>query len=370
MFLQELRLSWYHQESVMIRAASWAYYAPFLITAAIMIILPLTPSGDVYHLVEVSRTVLSGGLIYRDVEFTYPPVYAYLDALAMLVLGDNQYAWKIAPVIFHLCTAVLLRKGVQEKTALYLYLFCPLPLLVSSYWGQFDVVAGFFSVLALIFLLKGRSSLSGLSLALGISTKYFPVILLIPFLLYLNEGRFRYLVTVISASLLVNMPFMILAGHLWFQQTFLFHMSRDTGGYSLYNLLAWKPFGGPSEIGLLLPISLLFLTFVTLSRRKNLVANSAMFMIVTVLFNKVVFWYAQWFLPFVILSYYEVKRDKILLVAVLLTQIFVYVGPYAYLNTLFGQHAIDVVIALGWFYLLAETTVLARLFEFGHSYRQ
>lgn len=345
----------------MIRYNSWIYYVPLLIIAVVMVLFPLTPTGDVFYLGKASKTILSGGLIYQDVEFTYPPIYAYLLAFAISLLGDNVYALKIFPVIFHICTAIILRKFVQEKWILYLYLLSPLPFLAASYWGGIDVIAAFFSVLSLILLLRGKLALSALSLAIGINIKYFPVILLIPFLLYLNRGRLRYLITVIATSLLVNLPFIILACRQWFEQVILFHITRNAGGYSLYNLFTWNFWGGSSETGILLPIALILLTFITFSRRENLVVNSAIFMVVTVIFNKVVLWYAQWFIAIMILSYYQKQRDKILLITLFLCQIFVYFGGHIY-NFFSGNLVVNVVLILGWLYLLTEIIVLMRLF--------
>lgn len=67
-------------------------FSPLLVAALVMLALPLTGAGDVYYLASASREIIWGGLIYRDVEFAYPPVYAYLMAAAMLVLGDNALA--------------------------------------------------------------------------------------------------------------------------------------------------------------------------------------------------------------------------------------------------------------------------------------
>ena len=321
-----------------------------------MLVLPLTSAGDVYYIARASKEIIAGGLIYRDVEFTYPPVYAYLMAAAMLILGDNAYAWKILPIIFHLATGLLIFRHLRSWAALYLYIFSPLPFLASSVWGSFDVVAGFFMVMALVLIDKGQHVMSALSLAIGINVKYCPVVLLIPILSYLKKGRGLYVAVVVIASLFVNFPFMILAWSEWFQQAVLFQLVRVPSGYSFYNLLTGTLSGGPSEVGLALPLGLLLLYFASYSRRDKVLQTSALFMTVAVLINKVVLWYAQWFVPLVVLCYRQTRRDFLLISALLLSQIFVYAGP-----TMFGNQ-LDIVLELGWLYQVTTAVLTWRLF--------
>lgn len=335
---------------------AWICYASLFVITAVMVLLPLSPTGDVYYFARAARTILAGGLIYRDVEWTYPPLYAYLMAPAMFILGDKSYAWKILPIIFHIATGILILKATRRWTPLFLYIFSPLPFLASSIWGSFDVVAGFFTVLALVLLLRGRHALSAISLAVGINMKYFPVVLLIPMLLYLKRDRFLCFFVVLITSLLMNFPFMLLAWNDWLQQAVLFQLARAPGGYSLYNLITGNLWGGPPEVGLVLPLGLFLLYFVSHLRRRRLLENSALVMTAAVLFNKVVLWYAQWFVPLVILCYQQRRRDPMLFATLFLSQIFVYAGGTLF-GTVFGNQ-LNTVLTLGWLYQ-ATTAVIA-----------
>jgi uncharacterized membrane protein len=58
-------------------------------------------------------------------------------------------------------------------------------------------------------------AMSALSLAIRISTKYFPVVLLVPIFSYPKRGRVLYVAVVVIVSLLVNSPFMLLAWDEW-----------------------------------------------------------------------------------------------------------------------------------------------------------
>jgi len=340
----------------MMKRITWICYASLFVTTVIMVLFPLSPTGDVYYFANAARTILAGGLIYRDVEWTYPPLYAYLMAPAMLILGDQSYAWKILPIIFHMATGILILKATRSWTPLFLYVFSPLPFLASSIWGSFDVVAGFFTVLALVLLLRGRHALSAISLAVGINMKYFPVVLLIPMLLYLKRERVLYFSIVLITSLLMNSPFMFLAWNDWLQQAVLFQLARAPGGYSLYNLITGNLWGGPPEVGLVLPLALFLLYFVSHLRRQRLLENAALVMTAAVLFNKVVLWYAQWFVPLVILCYQQLRRDSMLFASLFLGQIFVYAG-----GTLFGivfGNQLDTILTFGWLYQ-ATTAIIA-----------
>ena len=334
------------------KKTDWGLIAPVVAIAVIMVLLPLKNVGDVYYFAKAARTILQGGLIYRDVEFTYPPIYAYLMAAVMLLLGDNSFALKFLPVAFHLATGVVIFERLKSWPAFYMYLLSPLPFLVSAIWGNFDVVAGFFTVLALVLIARARYNVSALSLAIGINLKYFPVILLIPILAYLKKGRVVYLGIIAIVSLLVNAPFMLLAWNGWLQQVLVFQLSRPPSGYSVYSLATGSLNGGPSEVGLLLPLALAVLFLVFYSRREQLLQLSALFMTATVIFNKVVLWYGQWFVPLVVLCYREVRQDILLVAALFLSQIIVYLGP-----AVFGDQN-STVLAFGWFYQ-ATTAVLA-----------
>jgi uncharacterized membrane protein len=254
-----------------------------------------------------------------------------------------------------MATGILILKLLRNWTPLYLYIFSPLPFLTSSIWGSFDVVAGFSAVLALVLLLRGRHALSAISLAIGINMKYFPVLLLVPMVLYLKRERGLYFSIVLIMSLLVNFPFMFLAWNDWLQQGVLFQLVRPPGGYSLYNLLTGHLWGGPPEVGLVLPLVLFLLYLVSHLRRQRLLENAALIMTAAVLFNKVVLWYAQWFVRLVILCYKQLRRDFMLFAALFLSQIFVYAGA-----TMFGNQ-LDTILTFGWLYQTTTAIIAWRL---------
>ena len=210
-------------------------------------------------------------------------------------------------------------------------------------------------VMALVLIGRGWPRMSALSLAIGINTKYFPVVLLIPILSYLKKGRISYAVIIGVVSVLVNAPFMFLTWTGWFQQAVLFQLTRQPGGYSLYNLLTGQLWGGPSEVGLVLPLALLVSIVAFYGRREKLPEMSANFMTVTVLFNRVVLWYAQWFVPLVVLCYRQVRRDTLLIAAFFLSQVLVYAGA-----TMFGNQ-LGVILTIGWLYQTATAILAWRL---------
>jgi hypothetical protein len=91
-----------------------------------------------YH-ARAALAVLDGGLLYRDVPFTYPPLYAYTQALAIALLGNTGIGWKAVAQAYDLGSIVLIwliaSRSFGRRAGLFaaaLYGFSPLPLLATS----------------------------------------------------------------------------------------------------------------------------------------------------------------------------------------------------------------------------------------------
>ena len=77
-----------------------------LLVAVVAVRLPFifggVLGGDAAYHARAAVTVLNGGLLYRDVPYTYPPLYAYTEALAIAVLGNTSLGWKATAQIYDL----------------------------------------------------------------------------------------------------------------------------------------------------------------------------------------------------------------------------------------------------------------------------
>ena len=104
--------------------------------------------------------------------------------------------WKLPNFLSEVVIAILIYKIVGthfgEKyrcKAVFLWFLNPFVIWVSAVWGQWDVVAVMFSFLGFYFLLKNRILLSSICLLLGVFTKIFPVLFLLPIILYLIKSK-------------------------------------------------------------------------------------------------------------------------------------------------------------------------------------
>ena len=81
-----------------------------LATIAIRLPLFLSPvlGGDAAYHARAAVTVLNGGLLYRDVPYTYPPLYAYTEAISIALLGDTTIGWKATAQIYDLGSIILI----------------------------------------------------------------------------------------------------------------------------------------------------------------------------------------------------------------------------------------------------------------------
>lgn len=88
----------------------------------------------------------------------------------------------------------LLKISKDERAATSgaaLWILNPLSIWISSGWGMFDTLPALFTILTLYMLLEGRIGVASLSLVLAIAMKYYAVVLVFPFLLFVWRTRGR-----------------------------------------------------------------------------------------------------------------------------------------------------------------------------------
>ena len=91
-----------------------------------------------------------------------------------------DFTLKLPIIVCDIITAFALYRAVAghrnaERAVTWLWLFNPYVILISAVWGQFDSIPTMFSLLAILFSIKGKPKLSGFLLALGSVAKVFPV---------------------------------------------------------------------------------------------------------------------------------------------------------------------------------------------------
>ncbi len=357
-----------------------AIRAPFLQNAVL--------GGDAAYHAHAAITVLNGGLLYRDVPYTYPPLYAYTEALSIAVFGDTTVGWKMVAQVYDLGSMVLIfligsRVSGRNKglVAAVLYALSPLPLIATSSFACFDSTAAFWMLASLLLLLDRKEFPSAVALGVGAAYKYFPILLLPPLLLHVsgNRRRILYATVTIATVVLIQVPFMLTDFAAWFGNVILYHASRPAFGASIYNLLRFNPTLGDvpqSSLTLLFPVALL-LTFllVTLDRDKSqlgLLKKLCLVMLVAVFFNKVVLFYALWFIPLLCIVFVGIERKRTLLV--LLAPFFTMQAALLLAWYFSDVSAIGNALAIAYLYLVSSALLLAwllrdRLLSVGERFR-
>lgn len=217
-----------------------------------------------------TETILNGGLLYRDVFTTTPPLTNLLlipPSLAPIYLGNvNPWAtlsYMIYFSLFNLLGAyVLLYMGETKKegfTAAVLFLLNPLTFGNTVLRRQDESIIVFFIGLALFFILKRKHMKAAVAIGISLLVKLSGGIL-IP-IAFLHSWNWRYLVIPILVFLIVLAPFLILAG----QDAIFWNVNTAGGqhpfqyrGVSLFNL--WNEFHEESQhVPLALAASLLFI---------------------------------------------------------------------------------------------------------------
>jgi len=150
----------------------------------------LTTYGDYRHYYNLARLSEQGYYTYLHFWYEFPPLFPYLSLGVYIIAssfssGFHAYATLLAIVllIFEVGNFILIylngcevlgRERSQKVAWIYSCLLMP----VVFWWGIFDAMTLFFTLLALYWFLKKRHSLSALALGLGIVTKYLPGLLL------------------------------------------------------------------------------------------------------------------------------------------------------------------------------------------------
>lgn len=217
-----------------------------------------------------TETILSGGLLYRDVFTTTPPLTNLLlipPSLVPIYFGNinpwSTLSYMLWFSLFNLLTAwVILKMGDTEKAgfkAAVLFLLNPLTFGNTILRRQDESVIVFFIALALLFILKKRHVQGAIAIGLGLLVKLSAGALLPVALLHYRQAWRKYLIlpfVVFGAGLA---PFLILAGRdaiFWDFGTGGAQHPFQYRGVSLLGL--WNQFHGEAEqVPLLLMSALL-----------------------------------------------------------------------------------------------------------------
>ena len=278
----------------------WAYPPLWLLFLLPLVLLPL-PSLDWGSF---------SGIAF--ITFSPDPVSSFFLKLPIIAfdLMAGWALWLIARIRF------------PEKAGLALksWLFNPLVIFITAVWGHFDVAAVFFMLMSVYLFLSQRLVLSAIFLALGFSTKIFPVFLLPLFFLKL-QGREKilWLFCFSFTSFIIFLPFL---SRELLEAILIFHSERLGGGMTYWSFLwvaaEWLGLNrlkwGISLSTAYLPIMISVLLFFYLRFRNDtdIIRYSAIILLGVLVTSKLVNEpYSLWPLPFIILFWLSGEISEI-----------------------------------------------------------
>jgi len=200
------------------------------------------PDIEVYK--ARSKTILNGGILYRDVYTENPPLIQYLLVLPYAA-GGSILAYQIYFSAFNILSAILIYKfplTEDKKLEFYaslLFITNPLTPIVAILKVTDETVCVFFFLLPIYFLLKNRLRLASLFLAIGFLVKFFPILLL-PILLKEEKKWFERLILLGITSvtiILIYLPFYLIAPDEVMHPIRRYFIDQKVEGSGLYSII-------------------------------------------------------------------------------------------------------------------------------------
>ena len=263
--------------------------------------------------------------------YTYPPLYAYTEAVAIALLGNTGLGWKATAQIYDLGVLVLVYLIVNRisnrNNALIvaaIYGFSPLPFFATSSFVSFDSTAAFWMLASILMLMMKKPIPSAVALGLGTAYKYFPLLLLPVAIFYLSTKRQKILYTAASIGTfaLIQLPFILMEFTPWLNNVILYQATRPASGATIYNLISLHPqlWNVPSPLTILSPITLalafLLVAFSDVKSEVGLLKNSAFIVVAAVFFSKVVLFYALWYVPLICILLVTLRKKISVLILI------------------------------------------------------
>lgn len=176
---------------------------PFVV---VYVILGYTARSDVPMFYDSALGALKGGVVYRDFDTAYSPLFPYITALPLLLWNTAEAITLLLLLTEGLAVWLTVRLYRSDKDVFHkaiLYLLLPVPFVLSVLGGQEDILMWIFGAWALLVWQRRRDDLwTGIILGLGmVVTKAILILTLIP-VFFLVKNKFRY----VGGLLLVGIP--------------------------------------------------------------------------------------------------------------------------------------------------------------------
>src|SRR5215813_6563332 len=187
----------------------------FTVFIALYLVAGVTPSSDNVVYYSEARSALAGGVIYRDFESAYGPLFAYMDAAAVYLWNSPKSIILVAIIVeiasFPLWLHVA-RRAFNEGTAriaALLYLFSPVPFFTTGVSGLNKSLGAAYLALTIFLLMKRRDAWAGLVMGLAVPGVKFLMALFAPVAWAFSRQKIRFFAVFI-------IPLAVVYGALYF----------------------------------------------------------------------------------------------------------------------------------------------------------
>ena len=143
----------------------------------------------------------------------------------------------------------LAKKEGREKEVFFLWMLNPYVVHIVAVWGSFDALAAFFAFNSLYLLRRKRNSISAASLSLGFCTKLYPLLFLIPNMIFILKQKglkasLRYLGVFFLTTSVVFGSFVLLfpSGFEFLSSLLIGRASPDMYGTTSISGITWLGF--------------------------------------------------------------------------------------------------------------------------------
>jgi len=264
---------------------------------------------------------------YVNYPLEYPQLAGGLFQLIYSFQPGNFQAFALSLHLIQL-PLELLTTAIIYKLALHIYsrrhasvvaLFYNLsPIVLHTWVSRYDAIPVFLTLTSLYLILRRRYLPSFLMVAVGVMFKWYPVLLLLPYLSYMRSEGLSQKVIVSSLRVLgvfcfaVILPFIVLSPQ-FFLESYVFHFGRGWNYQSLwvlFLLVVGRVSEGGFSSGFVSNVSIFLqlvgwlsvLTFRIRGSRALIMACSYVLMVFVFFIKFYSPQYAAWFTPFLLLS--------------------------------------------------------------------
>lgn len=307
------------------------------------------------YILHASR-ILQGAIVYRDMFFTNAPLFAYISALYLFLVGGSVKLFYITSLIEICITSFFLYKIIEIRTksplfsviGLALYLNSFIVLATSVYQtGIFTVTL--FATASYFFFLKKQWILTGVMLALMVLVKgyFLPVALGLGLYSLWKERTGSYLIVLAGSITLfiVMLPTFLFAREEFFNQVFGYTLNRPAG----LNKLVITRFFLQAHWVLLLSFVSFFYFWKKVKIELLILAFCSLFLFI---FKDVYFFYFNMLMPFVTIAFsvcikefvekvkgeFAVLTMIVILVLHIILSLQLFFSGYTHTGVIFDEH--------------------------------